>query len=167
MSSLPKNFLRGIDKENIIPNPRCLSPRKGKQSAQVESPTLSSPSQSPPPFESPVPHSYKKLPLKLPDTLASDHIASVIKEQMTAAFENFSLQNNNLLQQQNQQHQQQLQKMQSQHHHQQLLIQQLQQNQQQFMQQQQQHQSQHFQPSPMQTETNFINTQPPVSHNTV
>lgn len=86
---------------------------------------------------------------------------------MTAAFENFSLQNNNLLQQQNQQHQQQLQKMQSQHHHQQLLIQQLQQNQQQFMQQQQQHQSQHFQPSPMQTETNFINTQPPVSHNTV
>ncbi|RKF84390.1 hypothetical protein GcM1_092003 [Golovinomyces cichoracearum] len=114
--------------ENIIPDPSRLSPRKGKQAAQVESPTLSSPSQSPPPFETPVPHSYRKIPLKIPENLAKDHIALVIKEQMTAVFENFSLQHNNLLQQQNQQHQQQLQKIESEHHNRQLPIQQLQQN---------------------------------------
>ncbi|KAI0995791.1 hypothetical protein K3495_g12390 [Podosphaera aphanis] len=118
MTSLPKNFLRGIDPENMIPESRRQSPqKKGKHVLRSESPTspplineldgspLSySPYDAPPtsyaPYETPLPRSHLKLPSKTfntplyrQNTLDSIGIASLIQNQLTTTFENFSLKN--------------------------------------------------------------------------
>ncbi|RKF76862.1 hypothetical protein GcC1_068022 [Golovinomyces cichoracearum] len=83
MSSVPKDFLWGIDTENIMLQPRRQSPQKENQTAQTYSTTLSTPLSTPSSptsitLKSPPPLSHKKLPPKLPNAMGSEYIASII-----------------------------------------------------------------------------------------
>lgn len=144
--SLPKNFLRGINPENIILESRRQSPQKGKQVSRNESLTTPQPVNEPKgspsiyshhvasfgtpygmpstsfaPYETPLPPSHFKLPAFVPSTpyqrqnTMDSNITLLIQNQLSTAFNDFSLANNANLQQQQQLHQQQMEQMQQQH----------------------------------------------------